>query len=98
MDSSFKLQYQGEEYSEIFWKYFRNGLAHGLCIERGGIERNFGCYFRIDPKIGLQVDIDYLIEDFRRAFEKFICRLKQEGDSGKFAPHFLQRFEDVFCK
>ena len=56
MDPSFQktLIVDGEEvtYSRIVWQDFRNGLAHGFYIKRGGIERGKGD-FSFDPHIGL---------------------------------------------
>jgi hypothetical protein len=86
----------GKPISDYLWEDYRNGLAHGFCIKNGGIERGGSWYFKPDPKIGLQINIDSLILDFKQSFEKFFDRLQVEGENGTFGEAFKKRFKEIF--
>lgn len=90
--------YDGRTYSRMLWDDFRNGLAHGFYIKKGGIERNKPWYFRIDDKIGLQINFDELFLDFENAFEKFFRRLQSDGENSQFGDSFKKRFEALLEK
>jgi len=84
-------------YSDIAWEDFRNGLAHGFYIKRGGIEReNF--YFHFDHKIGLQVNIDCFFSDFKNAFVSFFDKLQSSDEKSIFGKTFTRRFEELLGK
>ena len=98
MNADFQKVYDGETYSDILWKYFRNGLAHGFVIEKGGIERKLPGYFNVDPQIGLEIDIDYFVSDFKKAFEAFFGKLQTEGDNSKLGNNFKKVFQKRLCE
>lgn len=84
-------------YSDIIWQDFRNGLAHGFYIKRGGIERgNF--YFNFDQKIGLEVNIDCLFSDFKNAFGRFFDKLQSSDEKSTLGKAFTRRFGELFEK
>lgn len=87
---------EAKHYGKNLWEDFRNGLAHGFCIQKGGIEQNENWYFREHPTIALQVNIDRFVSDFERAFQDFFDRLKSESETGECGKSFLKRFEYLF--
>lgn len=97
MNADFQKVYDGETYSDILWKYFRNGLAHGFVIERGGIERYMHEYFNINPKIGLEIDIDKFVLDFKKAFGEFFEKLLSEGENSELGNNFKKVFHKILC-
>jgi hypothetical protein len=82
-------------YSHYIWKYFRNGLAHGFCVERGGIERKRPFFTYYQKKDRLIVDVDLLFEDFKQAFGKFFEKLESEGSNGTYGKTFEDRFKKL---
>lgn len=98
MNPDFQKVHDGKTYSLILWEYFRNGLAHGFVIEKGGIERKLSGYFNVNPQIGLEIDIDYFVSDFKKAFEDFFKKLQSEGDNSKLGKHFKKVFQKRLCE
>lgn len=85
-----------ETYSDYVYDYFRNGLAHGFCIQRGGIERKQKRYFDYDSgRNRLIMDVDFLIDDFKQAFVKFFQTLQSEGENGSYGKTFEKRFKKI---
>jgi predicted nucleic-acid-binding Zn-ribbon protein len=101
MDPEFQktLTVDGKQctYSEILWEDFRNGLAHGFYIKRGGIERG-EFFFKFDDKIGLQINIDRLFLEFKKAFGDFFDRLQLSDERSALGQNFIKRFEDFLEK
>jgi hypothetical protein len=99
MDQRFRnvCKSTGTEYWSFIWDYFRNGMAHSVCIEKGGIERRCR-YFKDDPVEGLIVNVDLLLKDFNRGIKKLIKKLQTDGPIGIYGNTFENRFKRVFVK
>lgn len=74
---------------------FRNGLAHGFCIKRGGFSWGKK-YFTEHKALGLLISIDELFEDFKKAFLKYINDLENENKNSEMVKNFKKRFKGVF--
>jgi hypothetical protein len=98
MNPDFQKVHNGKTYSRILWEYFRNGLAHGFVIEKGGIERKLSGYFNVDPKIGLEIDVDLFVSDFKKGFEDFFKKLQSEGDNSGLGNNFKKIFQKRLCE
>ena len=84
------------KYSDFIYNVFRSGLAHGFCVERGGITKATGIYFNYDMgKDTLILDIDCLIEDFREVFSEFFKTLYSGGSAGTYGVTFENRFKQL---
>lgn len=75
------------------WDDFRNGLAHGFCIKKGGIEKSVGKPFEFVDGKGIKVDFDIFVSDFKGAFGNFFKKLELEKE--KFEENFTARFKEV---
>ncbi len=88
----------GESYQMILWKYFRNGLAHGFAIKKGGFCHQ-SSYFSLKNISGsdcLMIDPRCFYEDFTEGVERFLSDLKQMAASWR--PQFFQTFDDVYVQ
>lgn len=90
-------KYKKMTYGECIREYFRNGLSHGFCIKKGGIE-HFNKYFEIDKQIGLQMNPRYFLKDFLKAFSSYTEDLRKSSSNSSVAKKFSKRFEDIFIK
>lgn len=88
----------GTEYWKFMWDFFRNGMAHSVCIEKGGLERRMHRYFKDDPVAGLIIDVDLLVKDFRKGVRTLFKQLRTGGTSGVYANRFEDRFNRVFLR
>ncbi len=75
---------------------FRNGLAHGLTIRHGGFEFGVGGPLRVDRVLGLEIDPDFLLADFKQARRQYLHRLRTEGPTSAIGRAFAKRFHETF--
>lgn len=85
-------------YWKFMWDFFRNGMAHTVCIEKGGLERRSHRYFKDDPLTGLIIDVDFLVRDFKRGVRELFRDLRTAGHAGVYANSFEDRFNRVFVR
>lgn len=91
-------QFAGRPYVEHLWGSFRNGLAHGFTIKRGGFERH-ASYFQVGTVGGVQqleVHPDRLLRDFENAFGRFITDLRAVTKTDPAYLRFHNAFQGVF--
>jgi len=77
----------------LLWKHFRNGIAHGFCIERGGIDNEADEARWIERAGFLHVGPNAFFKDFVAGVERFFVDI---GKPGKHREAFLQRFQKVY--
>jgi hypothetical protein len=69
-------------YRDDFWKYFRNALAHGFCIEKGSIELKL-------PKPAqkicgiVKINADEFFDEFNKGFLNYIDDLRKSKKKQK---------------
>ena len=100
MNSGFSQQLNGTSYVDLLWTHFRNGLAHGFTIKKGGFEFNKD-YFqikRIDGVDQLEIDPKHFYEDFLRGYSKYVSALEASSPQDAIYANFSKVFEDVFLK
>lgn len=76
--------------------HFRNGLAHGLTIKDGGFEFGVAGPLRVDPVLGLEIDPNFLLSDFKRARRSYLQRVRTGGPASAIGQAFSKRFHDIF--
>ena len=88
-----KSPYTIRNLKEILWKHFRNGIAHGFCIKRGGIDNEAdtapGGWQVVDNR--LLVGPHAFFKDFRIAVDSFFRDAERVHP-----PTFLRRFREVY--
>lgn len=88
----------------ILWKRFRNGIAHGFCIERGGIDNEAdtapgGWRVVTDTQSSgsatrrLQIGPNAFFRDFRAGVDRFFEAVKTDSAS---RTTFLRRFLETY--
>ena len=83
--------YQIDYLPEILWKYFRNGIAHGFAIRRGGI------YNEADPtkwrvvESRLEIGPNAFFKDFSTGVASFFLEVNTIHRAS-----FLRRFQEVY--
>jgi hypothetical protein len=88
----------GMNYAEIFWKNFRNGLAHGFTVTHGGFEGQPGL-FMIQRHPGydvLEVNPNLFLADFEVGFSKYLSDLRAATAGEAILNDFDSVFTDVF--
>lgn len=93
-------QFASKPYVDHLRDSFRNGLAHGFTIKRGGFERQ-ASYFKVKTVSGIQeleVDPDKLFRDFKRGFTRFIADLRAAKNSDPAYHRFHDAFQGVFVR
>lgn len=77
----------------ILWEHFRNGIAHGFCIERGGIDNEAdGPRWIVGPN-SLHIGPNPFFQDFRLGLDSFFADLN--SDPGRSST-FLARFRQLY--
>jgi hypothetical protein len=77
----------------ILWEHFRNGIAHGFCIERGGIDNEAdGPRWIVGPN-SLHIGPNTFFQDFRLGLDSFFADLN--SDPGRSST-FLARFRQLY--
>jgi len=98
MDSSYFIQrYNSEKYVNILWEDFRNGIAHGFAIKRGGFQHNLKSYFQIINK-QLEIEPTLFYHDFLRGVKKYIEDLESSQDTDKIYRNFNKTFTDIYIR
>jgi len=100
MSPSYSRLLGSSTYSSHLWKYFRNGLAHGLAITRGGLEAS-SRYLRRRKRGGVQqlvIDPERLQSDLEAAVAKFIAALKTSPDRAQRMERFNRVFEALWVR
>lgn len=81
-----------------YWKAlrddFRNGLAHGFTVDKGGFEASQN-YFEMRP-IGLEIDEKMFFNDFKKGYERFINDLIGASPISPSRLNFEKRFKEIF--
>jgi hypothetical protein len=80
-------------YVNDLWKYFRNGLAHGFCIVKGGIELGLSNPAQRDVNIGIQINADEFFDNFKKGFSNYIAHIKTQSPNSKV----IKKFEKTWC-
>lgn len=75
---------------------FRNGLAHGLTVKNGGFEFGVGGPLRVDRVLGLEIDPDFLLRDFKQARRRYLRQLRADGPISPIGQAFTTRFHEIF--
>src|SRR5437867_2990100 len=91
----FANQFASKPYVDHLWDSFRNGLAHGFTIKRGGFERH-ASYFQVKDVGGVQqleLDPDSLLRDFEDAFGRFIAELNASTNTDPAYHRFHNAFQ-----
>jgi len=83
-------------YVDDLWSYFRNGLAHGFCIEKGGIELNLTKPAKRDAKVGVQINADEFFDNLKRGFSNYIEDLRKQLVGAKIIQNFEKTWRWVF--
>lgn len=85
-----------DNYGQILWKSFRNGLAHGFAVCHGGYEGNAGDpYFTI--KAGaLEINPTLLLDDLQTGFNNYLSALRAVPTTDTKYVNFDHVFCDVF--
>lgn len=87
-------------YGLSYWRAlrddFRNGLAHGFTVQKGGFEASSN-YFE-EKEYGLEIDENLFFQDLEQAFQKYLRDLKNSKESGRIRKNFEKRFRDVFLR
>ncbi|NWG04886.1 MAG: hypothetical protein HXY44_18690 [Syntrophaceae bacterium] len=78
------------------WKYFRNGLAHGFCIVKGGIELGLPNPVQRDANIGVQINADEFFDNFKKGFFNCIKDLRTQSPNSKVIKKFEKTWSWVF--
>jgi hypothetical protein len=78
---------------EDLWKYFRNGLAHGFCIIKGGIELGLLKPAQRDANIGVQINADEFLDNFKKGFSNYIKDLRSQPLNSRV----IKKFEKTWC-
>ena len=101
MDSGwFAKRFAGKPYVDHLRDSFRNGLAHGFTIKRGGFERH-ASYFQVKPvPVGgvqqLELDPDSVLGDFKAGFSKFVADVSAAKDTDPVYQRFHSAFQGIF--
>ena len=83
----------------ILWTHFRNGIAHGFCIDRGGIDNEADCSrWRVlcdeqGKPARLEIGPNAFYRDFRAGVDKFFDDMKNRKRCRQV---FLARFREVY--
>jgi hypothetical protein len=82
-------------YRDDLWKYFRNALAHGFCIEKGGIELKLP---KPAQKIHgiVKINADEFFDEFTKAFFEYISSLRQTKRKTKLLKNFEKTWDWIF--
>jgi hypothetical protein len=83
-------------YVHDLWKFFRNGLAHGFCIQKGGIELNLPNPAQRNTNIGVQINGDEFFDKFKTGFFKYADDLKKANPSSKMRKNFEKAWNWIF--
>ena len=91
------------KYEKVLWKYFRNGLAHGLAICHGGFElehqhqkNNYFSIRKINERDCLMIHPKHFYNDFKLAINKYKKELLASNPSvDQIAKDFEKVFNDV---
>jgi hypothetical protein len=77
-------------YATIIWQDFRNGLAHGFAVCKGGFNGNRGePYFGVNPDGSLNVNPAVFFDDFVQGFGRYVADIRAGSPK-------VSTFEDVF--
>lgn len=81
-----------------YWKAlredFRNGLAHGFTVDKGGFEASTN-YFEMKP-YGLEIDEKLLFQDFKQGYEKYTNDLLSASPMMPLRLNFQKRFKEIY--
>lgn len=86
----------GMTYGAILWKHFRNGLAHGFAVCRGGYEGSSGDPYFAIKSAALQINPTRLLDDLECGFAKYLTELRSAIPNGPLFQTFDNTFMDVF--
>ena len=78
---------------ELLWKHFRNGIAHGFCIDRGGIDNEADDQRWLIVAGTLEIGPNAFFRDFRTGAEQFFVAL---NNNPARRSRFLRRFREVY--
>jgi hypothetical protein len=78
------------------WKYFRNGLAHGFCFIKGGIELGLPNPAQRDANIGVQINADEFLDNFKKGFSNYIKDLRSQLPNSRVIEKFEKTWRWVF--
>jgi len=78
---------------ELLWEHFRNGIAHGFCIEHGGIDNEADQTRWIELPESLHIGPNVFFKDFSKGVKRFFRDLKTVRQSREV---FLRRFQRVY--
>jgi hypothetical protein len=88
----------GKTYGYILRKSFRNGLAHGFAVERGGFEGGASApYFTVVNGL-LRINPRLLLEDLCNGFDKYLSDLRAALPTGALYVNFDKVFISDFIK
>ena len=77
------------------WKYFRNALAHGFCIERGSVELKLKKPAQRIKGI-VKINADKFLDWFRKAFFNYIQDLRNAKRKTKRVKSFEKTWNWIF--
>jgi len=82
-------------YRDDLWKYFRNALTHGFCIEKGSIELNLS---RPAQRINgtVKINADEFFDEFNKGFLKYIDDLRKSNKKTKILKNFEKTWNWIF--
>ena len=78
---------------ELLWKHFRNGIAHGFCIQGGGIDNEADRTRWKESHGHLHIGPNAFFEDFRMKVEQFFDDVQNSQERRQ---RFLRRFQQVY--
>jgi len=94
--------YSTGDLKTILWEHFRNGIAHGFCIERGGIDNEADAdrwLVVVDPTRSgsttkrLEIGPNAFFRDFRAGVDRFFEAVKKDRVQ---RAAFFRRFREVY--
>jgi hypothetical protein len=99
MNAGFKKTLRQKTYTGHVWTNFRNGLAHGFAVCRGGFEQHMPGDAYFDVRDGrLVIDPHQLWADVKQAIARYLDDLRAAGPGDKIVVNFLKVFDAVFVR
>jgi hypothetical protein len=83
-------------YVSDLWKFFRNGLAHGFYISKGGIELNLPQKIQRTGSNETQINGDEFVNSFAIGFSKCVEDFKRMPSGSKMRNRFDKAWGWVF--
>jgi hypothetical protein len=101
MHPGYQRKLAGRLYMNILWEDFRNGIAHGFCVKRGGLEGDGATYFKTRQIAGqkaLIISPTCLHNDFNQAVARYIHDLNHAAPGDPIRVRYLQTFNAVYIQ